>query len=41
LFLEDAALEDFKGIPTEEPNDAVVIGLSPTNFRYEMVNKRV
>ncbi|PKY15333.1 hypothetical protein RhiirB3_401454 [Rhizophagus irregularis] len=26
-------------IPTEEPNNAVVIGLSPTNFRYEMLNK--
>ncbi|CAG8444056.1 4853_t:CDS:2 [Rhizophagus irregularis] len=39
LFLEDAALEDFQGIPTEEPNNAVVIGLSPTNFRYEMLNK--
>ncbi|RIA83005.1 phospholysine phosphohistidine inorganic pyrophosphate phosphatase [Glomus cerebriforme] len=39
LFLEDAALEDFHGIPTEEPNNAVVVGLSQTNFRYEMLNK--
>ncbi|CAG8467391.1 2994_t:CDS:2 [Acaulospora colombiana] len=39
LFLEEDALEDFSGVPTEEPNDSVVIGLSPTNFRYDMLNK--
>ncbi|CAG8497129.1 6563_t:CDS:2 [Acaulospora morrowiae] len=39
LFLEDDALEDFQGVSTEEPNDAIVIGLSPTNFHYEMLNK--
>ncbi|CAG8475793.1 7007_t:CDS:10 [Funneliformis caledonium] len=39
LFLEDAALEDFQGIPTGEPNDAVVVGLSPSNFQYDMLNK--
>ncbi|RUP50494.1 hypothetical protein BC936DRAFT_138873 [Jimgerdemannia flammicorona] len=37
LLLEDIAREEFDGIPTGEPNNAVVIGLSPTSFRYELV----
>ncbi|KAF0475629.1 Haloacid dehalogenase-like hydrolase domain-containing protein 2 [Gigaspora margarita] len=39
LLLEEDALEDFQGVPTEEPKDAVVIGLSPSNMRYDMLNK--
>ncbi|CAI2179150.1 343_t:CDS:10 [Funneliformis geosporum] len=34
-----AALEDFQGIPKGEPNDSVVVGLSPSNFQYDMLNK--
>ncbi|CAG8614097.1 3268_t:CDS:10, partial [Dentiscutata heterogama] len=39
LILEDDALDDFQGIPTEEPKDAVVVGLSPSNLRYDVLNK--
>ncbi|XP_076140054.1 haloacid dehalogenase-like hydrolase domain-containing protein 2 [Alosa pseudoharengus] len=38
LLVEDSALEDFSGIDTSEPN-AVVIGLSPEHFNYQMLNK--
>ena len=34
FLLSESALEDFEGIPTENPN-AVVIGLSPNDFHYE------
>ncbi|KAG0254476.1 hypothetical protein BG011_005757 [Mortierella polycephala] len=39
LFLEQDALKEFEGIPQSEPHDSVVIGLSPSNFHYDMMNK--
>ncbi|KAG0032305.1 Haloacid dehalogenase-like hydrolase domain-containing protein 2 [Podila clonocystis] len=39
LFLEPDALQEFHGIPQSEPYDSVVIGLSPSNFHYDMMNK--
>ncbi|OAQ31079.1 hypothetical protein K457DRAFT_154448 [Linnemannia elongata AG-77] len=39
LMFEPDALEEFKGIPTSEPHDSVVIGLSPSSFHYDMMNK--
>ncbi|KAF9300958.1 Haloacid dehalogenase-like hydrolase domain-containing protein 2 [Mortierella antarctica] len=39
LFLEPDALQEFDGIPQSEPHDSVVIGLSPSNFNYDMMNK--
>ncbi|KAJ3268352.1 hypothetical protein HDV01_003091 [Terramyces sp. JEL0728] len=38
LFLEPDALEEFIGVDTSSPN-AVVIGLSPSNFNYEKLNQ--
>lgn len=38
LLVEENALQDFKGIDTNEPN-AVVIGLAPDHFNYKMMNK--
>ncbi|KAF4081842.1 hypothetical protein AMELA_G00144960 [Ameiurus melas] len=38
LLVEDSAREDFAGIETTDPN-AVVIGLAPGHFNYEMLNK--
>ncbi|XP_026886937.2 haloacid dehalogenase-like hydrolase domain-containing protein 2 [Electrophorus electricus] len=38
LLVEDSALEDFMGIETNNPN-AVVIGLAPDHFNYQMLNK--
>ncbi|XP_061469975.1 haloacid dehalogenase-like hydrolase domain-containing protein 2 isoform X2 [Rhineura floridana] len=38
LLVEDNALHDFKGIETNDPN-AVVIGLAPDHFNYQMMNK--
>ncbi|XP_013408595.1 haloacid dehalogenase-like hydrolase domain-containing protein 2 [Lingula anatina] len=37
-FLEDEAKEDFEGIGVEDPN-AVVVGLAPSYFNYEPLNK--
>ncbi|KAF9186314.1 Haloacid dehalogenase-like hydrolase domain-containing protein 2 [Haplosporangium sp. Z 767] len=39
LFLEPDALQEFKEISQSEPHDSVVIGLSPSNFHYDMMNK--
>ncbi|KAG0092329.1 Haloacid dehalogenase-like hydrolase domain-containing protein 2 [Podila epicladia] len=39
LFLEPDALQEFDGIPQSEPHDSVVIGLSPSNFNYDMMNR--
>ncbi|KAF9113415.1 hypothetical protein BGX27_001590 [Mortierella sp. AM989] len=36
LILEKDALQEFEGIPQSEPFNAVVVGLSPTNFNYTM-----
>lgn len=38
LLLEDGAMEDFKDIDTTEPN-AVVVGLAPSKFDYNHLNK--
>ncbi|ESO07325.1 hypothetical protein HELRODRAFT_134995, partial [Helobdella robusta] len=38
LLLEDCALEDFAGVDTDNPN-AVVVGLAPSKFNYENLNK--
>ncbi|CAG8508077.1 2791_t:CDS:2 [Racocetra fulgida] len=33
------ALEDFQGVPVDEPMNAVVMGLSPSNMQYDTLNK--
>ena len=38
LFLEEEALEDFAGVSTQDPN-AVVVGLSPSNFNFNRMNE--
>ncbi|NXU55690.1 HDHD2 protein, partial [Turnix velox] len=38
LLVDDKALPDFAGIATDDPN-AVVVGLAPQHFHYEMMNK--
>ncbi|XP_077202845.1 haloacid dehalogenase-like hydrolase domain-containing protein 2 [Paroedura picta] len=38
LLVEDSALRDFSGLDTHDPN-AVVIGLAPDQFNYEMMNQ--
>ncbi|KAK7095941.1 haloacid dehalogenase-like hydrolase domain-containing protein 2 isoform X2 [Littorina saxatilis] len=37
LMVDDKALEDFEGIPRENPN-AVVVGLAPDKFDYNTMN---
>ncbi|NWW51685.1 HDHD2 protein, partial [Pedionomus torquatus] len=37
LLVDDKALPDFTGVVTEDPN-AVVVGLAPEHFHYEMMN---
>ncbi|NWW89476.1 HDHD2 protein, partial [Rhynochetos jubatus] len=38
LLVDNKALPDFTGIATDDPN-AVVIGLAPQHFHYEMMNR--
>ncbi|KAL9556634.1 hypothetical protein MBANPS3_001788 [Mucor bainieri] len=38
LIMEDAAMEEFKGIDVNDPN-AVVVGLAPSKFNYEKLNE--
>ncbi|XP_015281308.1 PREDICTED: haloacid dehalogenase-like hydrolase domain-containing protein 2 [Gekko japonicus] len=38
LLVEDGALRDFSGLDTSDPN-AVVIGLAPEHFNYQMMNE--
>uniref|UniRef100_A0A5F9DRA4 Haloacid dehalogenase-like hydrolase domain-containing protein 2 n=1 Tax=Oryctolagus cuniculus TaxID=9986 RepID=A0A5F9DRA4_RABIT len=38
LLVDDRALPDFKGIQTNDPN-AVVIGLAPEHFHYQVLNQ--
>ncbi|CAO0798816.1 unnamed protein product [Mucor circinelloides] len=38
LIMEDAAMDEFKGIDVANPN-AVVVGLAPTKFNYEELNE--
>ncbi|VDK26022.1 unnamed protein product, partial [Anisakis simplex] len=38
LFLEDVALEDFRDIDQTNPN-AVVVGLAPSRFQFDNLNK--
>lgn len=40
LFMEKDALEEFKDIKTENEN-AIVIGLAPSNFHYDKVKKNI
>ncbi|CAH1789818.1 unnamed protein product [Owenia fusiformis] len=37
LILTEEAMDDFKGIPNEDPN-AVLVGLTPDKFNYEHLN---
>jgi len=37
-MVADEAMEDFQGIPTNNPN-AVLIGLSSSHFNYETMNE--
>ncbi|NXS97001.1 HDHD2 protein, partial [Jacana jacana] len=37
LLVDNKALPDFTGVATDEPN-AVVVGLAPEHFHYEMMN---
>lgn len=37
-LLEDAALEDFRGIETSQPN-SVLVGLAPSKFNYKNMNE--
>ncbi|KAF9942688.1 hypothetical protein BGZ67_000503 [Mortierella alpina] len=39
LMFEPDALQEFEGIPQSEPHDSVVIGLSPSSFHYDMMNR--
>lgn len=40
LLLEEAALEDFEGLPRNSTEiNAVVVGLAPSKFDYENMNK--
>ncbi|KAF9348220.1 hypothetical protein BGX26_000358 [Mortierella sp. AD094] len=36
---ETDAKQEFEGIEQSEPHDAVVVGLSPSSFHYDMLNK--
>lgn len=38
LLLQSDAIEDFKGVDANDPN-AVVVGLAPDCFNYEILNK--
>ena len=38
LLLQSDAIEDFKGVDVNDPN-AVVVGLAPDCFNYEILNK--
>ena len=38
LLLQSDAIEDFKGVDVKHPN-AVVVGLAPDCFNYEILNK--
>ena len=38
LLLEEAALEDFKGLQCSGDMNAVVVGLAPSKFDYESMN---
>ncbi|KAG0326752.1 Haloacid dehalogenase-like hydrolase domain-containing protein 2 [Dissophora globulifera] len=40
LILEPDAQREFEGIIHSEPYDSVVVGLSPSNFHYDMVGDR-
>lgn len=40
FMLSDSALDDFRGVPTHEPN-AVVVGLAPEHFNYARMTDAV
>ncbi|KAF9907293.1 Haloacid dehalogenase-like hydrolase domain-containing protein 2 [Lobosporangium transversale] len=39
LLLEPDARQEFEGIEHSEPHDSVVVGLSPSSFQYDVLNK--
>ena len=38
LILEDDAMQDFTGLPTEDPN-VVAVGYAPSKYNYEKINQ--
>lgn len=39
LLIDPAAMEDFQDLVTHETPNAVVVGLAPSKFNYEELNK--
>ena len=39
LLVDEKALEDFEGVTKEGPIDAVVVGLAPAKFHYDLLNE--
>lgn len=39
LLIDPAAMEDFQDLATNDTPNAVVIGLAPSQFNYEELNK--
>lgn len=39
LLIDPAAMEDFQDLVTNETPNAVVVGLAPSKFNYEELNK--
>lgn len=39
LLIDPAAMEDFQDLSTDDVPDAVVIGLAPSKFNYDELNK--
>lgn len=39
LLIDPAAMEDFQDLVTDDTPDAVVIGLAPSKFNYNELNK--
>jgi len=39
LLIEPAAMDDFQDLITDETPNAVVIGLAPSKFNYDELNK--
>lgn len=39
LLIDPAAMEDFQDLVTDDTPDAVVIGLAPSKFNYDELNK--
>jgi len=39
LLIDPAAMEDFQDLATDDTSDAVVVGLAPSLFNYDELNK--